>query len=208
MDNKKVQDEQIVISGIAGRFPKSDNIKEFENNLYSKRDMIDDQGRWDYFSEEIPKRYGKIGNLDKFDASFFSFLSKHANWTDPQIRGLLEHAYEAVLDAGISPQSIIGSKTGVFIGNSESESRDVFERQIPTQDGYVMFGSGTFYQPNKISFALGLNGPSMKIDTACSSTAYALHNAMESIKSGSCDAALVGGTNLMMSFMITQQFNA
>jgi acyl transferase domain-containing protein len=199
--------QDIVISGIAGRFPKSNNMKEFESNLYNKQDMIDDESRWDYFSEGLPQRYGKIGNLDKFDASFFSFLTKYANWTDPQIRTLLEHAYEAVLDAGVSPQSLVESNTGVFIGNSESESKEVFGHQIPTREGYIMFGNGCFYQANKISFALGLNGPSMKIDTACSSTAYALHHAIESIKCGSCDSALVGGTNLMMSFLLTQQFH-
>ena len=134
-------DENIVISGISGRLPKSSNLKEFEHNLYNKVDMIDDDdSRWEYFNEEVPKRFGKLGNLEKFDASFFSILSKHANWTDPQIRTLLEHSYECILDAGVSPASLVGSRTGVFIGNSETDSKDVFSYQIPTREGYGMQG--------------------------------------------------------------------
>lgn len=134
-------DNEIVISGISGRFPRSSNLKEFEENLYNKIDMVDDdESRWEHFSEEVPPNYGKIRNLEKFDASFFSILSKHANWTDPQIRMLLEHAYECILDAGVSPQSLVGTRTGVFIGNSETDSKDVFCYQIPTKEGYGLMG--------------------------------------------------------------------
>lgn len=92
MENK---DNDIVVSGISGRFPNSDNLKEFGYNLYNKVDMTtDDDSRWKHFTDDVPPRYGKIRNLEKFDASFFSTLNKHANWTDPQIRVLLEHAYE------------------------------------------------------------------------------------------------------------------
>lgn len=134
-------DSEIVISGISGRYPRSRNVKEFAENLYGKVDMIDDdESRWEHFNDEVPKRFGKVPNLRKFDASFFSMLNKHANWTDPQMRTLLEHSYEAMLDAGVSPQSLIGSRTGVFIGNSETDSKDVFAHQIPTKEGHVMAG--------------------------------------------------------------------
>lgn len=134
-------DNEIVISGISGRFPRSPNIKEFEHNLYNKNDMIDEEDtRWECFNEEVPHHFGKVQNLEKFDAAFFSILSKHANWTDPQIRILLEHAYEAILDAGVSPQSLVGSRTGVFIGNSETDAKDVYCYQIPTKEGYGMIG--------------------------------------------------------------------
>jgi fatty acid synthase len=134
-------DDHIVISGISGRFPRSNNLKEFERNLYAGVEMIDeDESRWEYFNEEVPSHSGKIGNLDKFDAQFFSILNKHANWTDPQIRMFLEHSYEAILDAGVSPQSLVGSRTGVFIGNSETDSKDAFSYQIPSKEGYGMMG--------------------------------------------------------------------
>lgn len=92
-----INDNEIVVSGISGRFPNSNNVREFANNLYNKVDMTDeDESRWKHFHEDVPKRFGKIRNIEKFDASFFSTLNKHANWTDPQMRMLLEHAYEVI----------------------------------------------------------------------------------------------------------------
>ena len=93
----ELADNDVVISGISGRFPSSNNVKEFEYNLFNKVDMTDDdESRWNHFHDEVPRRFGKIHNLEKFDASFFSTLNKHANWTDPQIRILLEHSYEVI----------------------------------------------------------------------------------------------------------------
>lgn len=134
-------DDDIVISGISGRFPKSNNMREFAYNLYNKVDMSDEnEQRWKHFHPEVPKRSGKINNLEKFDASFFSIHKRLANCTDPQARVLLEHSYEAILDAGISPQSLIGSRTGVFIGCSYSDSKDSFLFKIPTKDGHAVTG--------------------------------------------------------------------
>jgi len=92
-----IKDNDIVISGVSGRFPNSNNLREFEYNLYNKVDMTDDdESRWKHFVDEVPRKFGKIRNLEKFDASFFSTLNKHANFTDPQMRILLEHAYEVL----------------------------------------------------------------------------------------------------------------
>jgi len=133
--------DAIVISGISGRFPNANNMHEFEHNLYNKINMSDeDESRWKHFHPEVPKRTGKIRNLNKFDASFFSILNKHANWIDPQCRCLLEHAYEAIIDAGISPQSLVGSRTGVFVGCCYSDSRDSFTFNVPAKEGYGVFG--------------------------------------------------------------------
>lgn len=136
-----MDDDAIVVSGISGRFPNANNVQEFEHNLYNKVDMSDeDESRWKHFHPEVPARTGKIRNLNKFDASFFSILNKHANWMDPQCRCLLEHTYEAIMDAGISPQSLVGSRTGVFIGCCFSDSRDVFFYNVPAKEGYGVFG--------------------------------------------------------------------
>lgn len=133
--------EEIVISGMSGRFPKSNNMREFAENLYNKVDMVDDdESRWPHFHPDVPKRTGKLRNLEKFDASFFSIHNRLANTTDPQARVLLEHTYEAILDAGISPQSLVGSRTGVFIGCSNSDSKDVFLFKVPTKDGHAITG--------------------------------------------------------------------
>lgn len=133
--------ENIVVSGISGRFPKSNNMRELAHNLYNKIDMVDDdESRWKHFYPEVPKRTGKIRNLEKFDASFFSIHNRLANCTDPQARILLEHSYEAILDGGVSPQSLIGSRTGVFIGCSNSDSKDMFLFKTPTKDGHAISG--------------------------------------------------------------------
>lgn len=101
MSSDQDSGDEIVVSGIAGRFPNSNNMREFEFNLYNKVDMADDdESRWKNFHPKVPKRMGKIRNLEKFDASFFSILDKHANQMDPQGRILLEHSYEAIVDAG------------------------------------------------------------------------------------------------------------
>lgn len=133
--------DEIVISGISGRFPKSRNVREFSENLYNKVNMVDDsESKWKHFHEEVPISNGKISDCDKFDAEFFAMSSRLANCTDPQSRMLLEHSYEAILDAGVSPQSLIGSQTGVFIGCSYSDSKDQFMYKTPTKFGQGISG--------------------------------------------------------------------
>jgi len=134
-------DDDIVIAGISGRFPNSSNIKEYEYNLYNKIDMVDDdESRWPHFSAETPRRTGKIGNLEKFDSSFFSVMNRLANHIDPQVRILLEHSYEAILDAGVSPQSLFGSNTGVFVGCCLSDSKDAYLYSRPVKSGFGVAG--------------------------------------------------------------------
>lgn len=123
----------VVISGIAGRFPNSDNVREFSYNLYNKVDMIDDTDtRWKNFNDRLPQRCGKVRNIEKFDSAAFQTGIRQANATDPQARVLTEHCYEAILDAGISPRSLIGSNTGVFVGCSSSDSKEshAYHRQF------------------------------------------------------------------------------
>ncbi|KAG5680238.1 hypothetical protein PVAND_009761 [Polypedilum vanderplanki] len=114
MNSIKIKDDDVAITGIAGKFPKSRNVQEFASNLFNKIDMTDDSDeRFKKFSDEFPHRSGKISDLDKFDASFFSMLKDQTKSTDRQMRILLEYSYEAIFDAGISPQTLIGSNTGV-----------------------------------------------------------------------------------------------
>lgn len=133
--------DEIVISGIAGRFPNSNNVADFAHNLYNKIDMVDDdERRWRHTNPEIPKRSGKVNNLDKFDASFFGIHFKQAHSMDPQCRLLLEHSYEAVLDAGINPKSMRGSRTGVFLGCCYCESEKVWIYDKNPKDGLGLSG--------------------------------------------------------------------
>jgi fatty acid synthase, animal type len=131
-----MKEVEVVITGISGKFPKSDNMNELKTNLESKVDMIDTFWK-DFHPENVSSRVGTLNDLEKFDSSFFSIPSKHANWIDPQIRLLIEKCYEAILDAGISPQSLIGSNTGVFVGCNA-------DKRIPgnnlTREGYAVLG--------------------------------------------------------------------
>lgn len=96
--------EDIVISGISGRFPESDNVDELAENLLNHVDMItEDERRWPIGLYGLPGRAGKIKDLSKFDAQFFGVHGKQANLMDPQARMLLELTYEAICDAGESP---------------------------------------------------------------------------------------------------------
>lgn len=146
---------EVVISGIAGRFPDSDNVKHFQENLFNKVDLVSEDGRrwksgksmmkslkkkwssienYNFFlstdDPEIPQRTGKINNVEKFDSLFFGVHHKQAHCMDPMCRMLLEHAYEAIIDAGVNPRKLRGTNTGVFIGAcfSESEKTIFYEK--------------------------------------------------------------------------------
>lgn len=103
--------------------------------------MVDDlETRWRHTNEEIPKRIGKVSDLDKFDHTFFGITYKQAHTMDPQSRLLVEHAYEAVMDAGVNPKTIRGSKTGVFIGTCFAESEKTWFYERVTENGIGLTG--------------------------------------------------------------------
>ncbi|XP_053692477.1 fatty acid synthase-like [Sabethes cyaneus] len=200
-------DECVVISGISGRFPQSDNLHEFADGLYRKVDLVDDkETRWKHTMPEVPRRTGKINNLDKFDREFFGCDRSLCNTMDSQLRMLLEHTYEAIVDAGVNPETLRGSRTGVFTGVcfSETEARMFFQTCPPK--GLALTGCAKSQLANRISYMYDFRGPSFIVDTACSSSMYALDVARRSILSGECDAAIVAGSNLCMHPYISYQF--
>ena len=134
-------DDEIIISGISGRFPNSNNMHEFSENLYNKVDMVDDdESRWKHTNPEIPRRIGKVNNIEKFDANFFEVHQKQAHIMDPQCRTLMEHAYEAILDAGVNPKSLRGSRTGVFVGACYNESEKDWIYADACKEGFGIVG--------------------------------------------------------------------
>lgn len=133
--------DRIMISGVAGRFPNSDNVAEFAENLYNKVDLTDeDERRWRHSYPDIPKRGGKINGLEKFDAPFFGVHYKQAHTMDPQQRLLVERAYECVVDAGINPKSIRGSRTGVYVGCCYGESEKIWFYEKVSTGGFGITG--------------------------------------------------------------------
>ncbi|KOX73549.1 Fatty acid synthase [Melipona quadrifasciata] len=200
--------DEIVISGFSGRFPESANIEEFRKNLFEGIDMItDDDRRWPTGLYGLPERSGKLKDLKSFDATFFGVHAKQAHVMDPQLRMLLEVTYEAIVDAGINPNDIRGSRTGVFIGVSSSESDEFWTIDPEQINGYALTGCCRAMFPNRISYTFDFNGPSYAIDTACSSSLYAMHQAIRSIRVGECDAAIVGGCNLLLKPQMSLQFH-
>ncbi|XP_062930495.1 fatty acid synthase [Mobula hypostoma] len=199
--------EEIVIAGIAGRLPESDNLQEFWDNLINGIDMVtDDDRRWKPGLYGLPHRSGKLKDISKFDASFFGVHPKQAHTMDPQLRIILETTYEAIVDGGINPTSLRGTNTGVWIGVSGSEAAEAFSRDPEELLGYSMTGCQHAMFANRISYFFDLKGPSSSIDTACSSSLLALENAFQAIRHGQCDSAIVGGVNLLLKPNTSVQF--
>ncbi|KAL6440730.1 hypothetical protein ACFW04_003291 [Cataglyphis niger] len=201
-------DSDIVITGISGRLPESSNIEEFKENLLKGIDMItDDERRWTAGLYGLPRRSAKIKDLTSFDASFFGVHPKQAHVMDPQLRMLLEITHEAIVDAGINPSTVRGSRTGVFVGVSSSESDDFWTRNPDLINGYGLVGCCRAMFANRISFAFDFIGPSYALDTACSSAMFAMHQAVAAMRAGECDAAIVGGMNLLLKPETALQFH-
>lgn len=122
-----------------GRFPDSKNIEELQQKLFDGVDLITaDDRRWPKGLYGIPERMGKLSSddsLEKFDAMFFNVNAKQAHLMDPQLRKLLEVAYECIIDSGYNTAEVRGSKTGVFIGISESDTNDFLLQDIDNVTG-------------------------------------------------------------------------
>src|SRR4051794_2024123 len=159
----------------------------------------------DVFDPE-PGRYGKTyvcegGFLDApgdFDAAFFGMSPREAVATDPQQRLLLETAWEALERAGLNPQGLRGSQTGVYVGNNGQDHVIGLSRApIELSGGYTVTGATGSILSGRVSYTFGFEGPSLTIDTACSSSLVALHVAAQSLRGGDCSLALVGGITVM-----------
>ncbi|XP_021358822.1 fatty acid synthase-like [Mizuhopecten yessoensis] len=197
----------VVISGISCRLPQSNNMEEFKQNLMTGVDMVTEDGRrWQPGLYGLPKRNGKLVDLSKFDAAFFGVSPKQADMMDPQVRMLLEVAYEAISDSGVDPSSVRGTRTGVFIGASTSEFHEGVTLDPETTQGYSMTGCTKSMFANRLSFFFDFKGPSYTVDTACSSSLLALDQALQAIRVGQCDAAIVGGSSIILKPLTSLQF--
>lgn len=205
--NKPVEKKEndIAIIGIAGKYPQAKNITEFWNNLCAGKDCITEIpiDRWDYrdyYSEDktkAGKAYSKWGgfldDFDAFDPMFFHIPPVEAKFIDPQERLFIQTVWEAIEDAGYTRKVLSGEKVGVFAGIMYSLYQLY---QMNTPDGSLA-GSASFASlANRISYLFDFNGPSIALDTMCSSSLTTVYLACESIKSGASTMAVAGGVNL------------
>ncbi|HEX6095443.1 MAG TPA: SDR family NAD(P)-dependent oxidoreductase [Thermoanaerobaculia bacterium] len=203
--------QPIAIVGMSGVMPQSEDLEEFWENLRSSKDLVTviprDRWRWeDYFGDPLKepnksssKWGGFMKEVDKFDPLFFGISPREAQMMDPQQRLFLEHVWKAVEDSGQKVSDLAGSRTGVFVGVATNDYLSVLTGEGGVIDGYSASGNSHAVLANRVSFLLGLRGPSAPLDTACSSSLVAMHRAIESIHTGSCDMAIVGGVHVMLS---------
>ncbi|WP_394827355.1 type I polyketide synthase [Pendulispora albinea] len=211
---QKAAPEPIAIVSTACRFPGGCNTpRAFWELLAAGKDTVRDvpAERWDaerLYDPERRKRwsaYTKVGSfLDEdvsaFDAEAFGVSPREAGSIDPQQRILLEVAWEAIENAGISVQSLSGSRTGVYMGVlSVDYGRIPLESLHPEDLPYSGTGMEFSFPAGRISYHLGLRGPSMVVASACSSSLVCLHQAAAALRNRECDLALAGGVNLMLS---------
>lgn len=219
--DSKIPDEEIAIIGLSGEFPGASNLDEFWTLLINAQEAISDvpASRWDidaYYDTNqdasgkmITRRGGFIKDIEQFDANFFSISPKEANYLDPQHRLLLKHTWLALESAGISPHSLHGSDTGVFIGISTNDYGELIQQNghLNEINAYIGTGNALSTASGRISYQLGLQGPNLAIDTACSSSLVALNEACARLRNGECSYALAGGVNVLLSPTLSVVFS-
>jgi 6-methylsalicylic acid synthase len=147
--------------------------------------------------ENTTRRGYFLTNLEDFDNMFFGISPKEAAMMDPQQRLSLEVTWEALEDAGIPPQSLIGSNTAVFMGvNSDDYSKLLLE-DLPAVEAWMGIGTAYCGVPNRISYILDLRGPSAAVDAACASSLVAIHHGRQSLLAKETNVAIVGGVNAL-----------
>lgn len=197
---------KIAVIGLSGRFPQAENIQEFWKNLVNGKDCIEEipEERWkwqDYYSEINGngkcncKFGGFIKDVDKFDALFFQISPRDAEFMDPQERLFLENTWSLFEDAGYKKSDISGKKIGVYVGSMYSQYQ-LEGLSHSTKDCAISTASSHASIANRVSYYFDLHGPSMAIDTMCSSSLTSIHLACQALRLNECEMAVAGGVNI------------
>lgn len=189
--------KEIAIIGVSGKFPLANNLKTFHENLAVGMDCIQviSEERRKLLDLKTDVNYWKIGfidQIDSFDNKFFGISNREAAQMSPEQRLSLELVAHTIWNAGYSLSDFRGSNCGVFLSSSDNEYQDIIEEET----GLSFIGNMKFMLPGKIAFTFDLHGPSMMIDTGCSATLVALHEACMKLASEEIEYALVGGINI------------
>ncbi|PYS19621.1 MAG: polyketide synthase of type I, partial [Acidobacteria bacterium] len=208
------ESDPIAIIGLSGRYPEAVNIDAYWDNLREGKDCIVEvpRERWDwqeYFSDDRSKsghHYSKwggfIAGVDEFDPLFFNISPVDAEHIDPQERLFLQHAWMAIEDAGYTRASLQGpyvqdlpGQVGVYAGVMYTEYQ-LFGAEASARGKRRGIPGSAASIANRVSYALNLHGPSMTLDTMCSSSLTAIHLACQDLKQGRISLAIAGGVNV------------
>ncbi|SUA70792.1 putative polyketide synthase pksM [Paenibacillus polymyxa] len=211
--------EPIAIVGISGVFPMARDVDEFWKNLEEGRDCITEipEDRWDWKAyygdpaEETNKTNikwgGFIDGIYEFDPLFFGISPREAALMDPQQRLLMTYIWKAIEDAGIPAAGLSGTHTGIFAGTANSGYSGMIYQGDVGVEAYSSSGMAPSVGPNRMSYFLNIHGPSEPVETACSSSLVAIHRAVKAIEDGSCEMAIAGGVNVIITPELHISFN-
>ncbi|MEU9250575.1 amino acid adenylation domain-containing protein [Streptomyces sp. NPDC048270] len=211
-------DDPVAIVSMACRLPGGVGTpEEFWELLSSGGDAIEGfPSRWDGWDvydpdpEAVGKSYARTGgflrDVAEFDAGFFGIPAPEAQAMDPQQRLVLEASWEALERAGLRPETLEGSNTGVYLGAMGSDYDRFHKHDLSALDAYGSMGSAGSVLSGRVSYALGLQGPAVTVDTACSSSLVSLHLAVTALRQGECDIALAGGVTVMSTPSVFVEF--
>ena len=207
------EDEAIAIVGIGCRYPGgARDAESLWRLLCDEVDVIREipADRWDIDAYYDPERgaagrmYARGGGFledaDRFDAAFFNISPREALKMDPQQRVLLEVTWEAIEDAGLPAESLVGTDAGVFVTGAQNQYLGRLGGDV---DAYAVTGNLVCTLSGRLSYFLGLRGPNVYLDTGCSGSLVAVHLACQSLRVGECRVALAGGVNLLLDPAMT-----
>lgn len=202
---------EVAIVGYACRVPGAKTSDAFWQLLRENRcsvssitpDRFPTQAFYHPAQDQLGRSYsfaaGVIDDVWGFDAGAFGMSPREAEQVDPQHRHLLEVTYDALAHAGIRPSTLGGGEVGVYVGASSVDHAARFFADPTAADVHMMTGNSLSIMANRLSYSLDLRGPSLALDTACSSSMVALHLAADAIRNNTIDTAIVGGVNLLLS---------
>jgi acyl transferase domain-containing protein/NADPH:quinone reductase-like Zn-dependent oxidoreductase/NAD(P)-dependent dehydrogenase (short-subunit alcohol dehydrogenase family)/acyl carrier protein len=210
------QQEPIAIVGIGCRYSGDiNNLEDFWKMLIDKRSTLEDFPS-DRFADAatlvdpergyrkmVSRRGGWLHKLKEFDAQFFKISPREAEKVDPHQRLMLEVTFEAFEDAGIKPDDVWGSRTGVYAGMWSSDFEHVLANSKDDIDVYSTTGSGRYAAAGRLAYFFNLQGPTFTIDTACSTSLVAVHLAAQSLQLRETDLAVCSAANLILNPFIS-----